>query len=112
MNKDDFMSLLKNKKAVIKMVVKDLDICRKNELAFSKMVDSLEEGKELDYKKVLLAFAKSSKHLNEVSSRLSILAMVYCSGGDFSSDVAKLLANMGHGQEALQELFNQKLNDG
>lgn len=109
MDKDDFMKLIKNKEEVIAMIMKDLDICTKNEKAFSKMIDTMETD-NVDMLKMLKGFAKSNRHLNQMNCRLLILALTYTSGGSFSTDVALMLNKLGYGQEALQELFKQKMN--
>ena len=105
---DDFMAMLKNKEAILKSLLKDMDTCKKNQDAFEKMIVSLETGKA-DPIKIGLAFAKSNRHLNEMNARLCMLMLVYCSGSSFSGDVSNVLMKMGKGSEALQELFKQKL---
>jgi hypothetical protein len=38
-----------------------------------------------------------------------LLLMTYVQSSDFNSDVAQMLIKMGHGKEALQEMFAAKL---
>jgi hypothetical protein len=44
-----------------------------------------------------------------MNRKMLMLMMVYVIGNQFSSDSARLLMKLGHGEEALRELFNAKL---
>ena len=68
------------------------------------------EGKIVNVDKALFACSKSLKHLNDVNQRLLMLIMVYVSGDNYQSDVAHALVKMGRGEEALQEMFKQKMS--
>lgn len=103
---DDFLEMLKNKDKVLSMLLKDLNVCRQNEVAFTKLLDSLDGN--ADPAKVAKAFAKSNKHLNAMNARLSMILIAYCAGSGFDSDVAKTLLKMGRGQDALKEMFKGK----
>jgi len=107
-----FMDLLENKEQVIKVIFRDYDTTTKNKEAFDKLETLYAEGKEVSTDKVLRACSKSLQHLNEVNARLLLFALVYTSGDDFTTDVAKILNKLGRGQEALQAMMKAKLNGG
>lgn len=106
----DFMDMLKNKEQVITSILKDFDSCSQNMAAFEKLEQLFADGKEVKTEKVLAASAKSLRHLNDMNRRLLMLLLVYSSSNNYSSDVAQVLVKFGQGEEALQEIFRQKMS--
>lgn len=104
-----FLEMLKNKEQVIRTVLKDLDTCDKNTAAFTKLEDLYNEGGSVNTEKVLKAYAKSMRHMNEVNRRLLMILLIYISGDSYNSDTGKVLIKMGRGEEALKEMFKQKM---
>jgi len=107
-----FMNMLNNKEAVVKAILVDIQTCQQNQQAFDKLERLFAEGKGVSTDKVMKACSKSLQHLNEVNTRLLMLALVYASGGNYDSDVGKVLIKLGRGQEALQSMFKRKMAGG
>jgi len=107
--KNLFMSMLKDKEKVIYELLKDFNTSDANMKAFQSLCELYDSGEQVNADKALKAAAKSLRHLNDVNRRLLLILLVYTSGGDFATDAAKVLVNLGHGEEALQEMFKQKM---
>ncbi|MGL4460016.1 MAG: hypothetical protein ACRCUB_16800 [Plesiomonas shigelloides] len=104
------LDMLKNKDLMAGQLMSDLDTCEKNMQAFEKLERLYAESPEtVSATKAMAACAKSIRHLNEVNRRLIMLMVVYAAGDNFSSDSARLLMKMGRGDEALREMFRQKM---
>jgi len=106
---DTFMAMLKNPEQVISTILKDLNTSETNMLAFEKLESLFKEGKSVNTEKALIACAKSLRLMNGLNRRILMLLLVYVSGGDYTSDTAKVLLKMGRGTDALQEMFKQKM---
>ncbi len=111
LNDDMFMEMLKNKKRVVEVLLKDIGVCDKNAKAFLKLENLYLQGKEVNTEKAIKACAKSLRHSNDVNKRLLMLLLVYVSGNNYSGDTAAILNKMGRGQEAVRELFKQKMGE-
>lgn len=111
-DKDMFMQMLRQPEKVAEALLHDLSVCAQNKQAFDKLVSLYEEGKAVDTAKALKACAKSLSHSNEVNMRLLMLLLTYVSGRNFSTDAATVLVKMGRGEEALREMFRQKMGGG
>ncbi len=106
---DDFMKLLSNREQVLSTILGDLSTCAKNAESFEKLASMIEGGREVDARKATLAMARSLKHLNESNRRALTLLLVYASGPSYSGDAAQVAVKMGKGEDALRELFKQKM---
>lgn len=110
MDSQVLLDMLKNKQLIAGQLVADLDTCDKNMQAFEKLERLYAETPDtVNATKALTACSKSLRHLNEMNRRLIMLLVVYAAGDNFSSDSAKLLLKMGRGDEALREMFRQKM---
>jgi hypothetical protein len=103
------MGLLKNKKEVLAAITESLTVCRANQQAFDKLLHLLEQGKEVDSKKVFIACAKSLEHTNKTMQQLLSIAIVYAASSEFDSSIGRMLNNLGYGQDALLEILRQKM---
>ena len=107
-----FMDMLKNKDRVVEAILKDLGACEQNTAAFQKLEGLYAEGCEVNPEKVMQASAKSIRHLNDVNRRMLMLLLIYVVGGDYTSATAQVLMKMGRGDDALKEMFRQKMQGG
>jgi len=108
-NDETFMSMLKNKEAVLTSILKDIEVSAANAKAFEQLEQLYKDGEPVSTDRALAACAKSLRHANQVNQRLLMIALVYASGGDFSADAGKVLVKMGRGEEALREMMRQKM---
>lgn len=109
-NSDAIMDMLKNKDTVLKVMIKDMEVSQKNAASFKKLEELFKENKEVSTEAVLKAAATSLRHLNEVNTRLLTILMIYISGGNYDTDVGRMLIKMGRGEEALREMMNVKFS--
>ena len=105
-----FLSMLRNKDKVLQSILRDIDVSNQNMVAFEKLEDLYGRDAKVNADKALQACAKSLRHVNDVNRRLLMLLLVYVSGGSYSGDTGKVLCKMGRGEEALKEMFRQKMN--
>lgn len=70
------------------------------------------ENSDADMKKQLETAVKTNKWLSEMLIKVLMVQLTYAMGDNFTSDAAKVLLKMGHGEEALQHMFNSKLRGG
>lgn len=106
------MQMLRQPEKIAGSLLTDIATCSKNMEAFEKLVALYDEGKTVDPEKALKACAKSLRHSNEVNVRLLMILLTYVSGRTFSSDATTVLVKMGRGNDAMRELFKQKMRGG
>ncbi len=110
---DLMRGMLKNKSSVLEAVAKSIDDSTRIEKGLRKVMDSvLENPNEDNLRKQLHVTMKSLASQSKTINQLALICLVYAASGDFTSDVAKTLSKLGHGKEALQEMFRQKINGG
>lgn len=112
------MDMLKNKGTVFNQIAKDFTTCQKNVDAFEVLIKRLKNGEklgdepeDLNAEKIHLAYAKAMRQQYSLIMRLLVMSMVYTGGNDFDADLAKALAKLGHGDEAVRQMFRNKLNN-
>jgi hypothetical protein len=96
----------------------DMATCNANAAALRKTQDVLTDnpqtilGSQANQLKVLQGMAKSNAHLNEMNQRLIMILTAYVSGSNFTSDNAHMMIGLGKGEDALREMFRQKMKKG
>jgi hypothetical protein len=109
-NNELFMAMLKDKEQVVTTILKDFETSDANMKAFEKLTALYStDPASVSADKALAACAKSLRHLNDVNRRMLLIMLVYASAGDFQGDTAKVLMKMGRGEDALREMFRQKM---
>lgn len=111
------LSMMKDKKTVLKTLLEDLTTCDKNKQAFQKLEalfarQDAGENVVIRPEKVVKACAKSLAHLNDVNTRLLLLLIVYASGKNFDTDISMVLMKFGKGDEALRTMFESRFGKG
>lgn len=105
-----FMEMLKNKEQVVKSLAGAYEQSGRVETGMEKVVDSvLENPSEENLRKMINTTMKCVKRQAGIIKMLVMLNLVYVSGSNYSADVAAVLMKMGRGQEALREMFKQKM---
>lgn len=106
-----FLDMLKNKELMMGTLMTDLDVCSQNMQAFDKLAKLYDENPDsVSVAAALKAASKSLRHINDLNRRLIMMLLVYGVSDSFSSDTAKLLVKMGRGEDALREMFKQKMS--
>jgi len=117
------MTMLKDKKAVIEVVLRNLDQTSTIQKGTERLLNLLEESRQdqirnrneesnIDYGKAITALAKSVNSLTHSTQQLLVFALLYVSEGDFDVNSALMLGRIGHGGEALQQMFRNKMGGG
>lgn len=114
MNKSDIVSLLKGmmsgKEDVILALVRGIENSAKIQNGVAKVKDSvLENPSEENLRKQLHVTMKSLETQSAFINQLALICLVYVTGSNYTSDIAQSLIKLGHGQDALKEMFNQKM---
>ena len=115
MNQSDVVSLLKGmlkeKGTVIETLASAINESVKIQKGLEKVKDSvLENPSEANLRKMLNTTMKSLEVQSKTITQLALISLVYVANSNFTSDLAMSLSKLGHGQEALQEMFRQKMN--
>lgn len=100
----DILNLLKDKKDVIKFLIDTIDSNSKMSSGLRKLTASKDSEFKTD--KLLEVVANQSIQIKH----LSLLLLCYAQGRNFDSDIAIMLNKMGRGEEALKQMFKNKLN--
>ncbi len=99
--------MLKDKAHIAEALMTAFETADKMDKGFAKAV--LINPSPENQQKMLNTTMKCTKHLAEMVKMLAIINLVYISGDNYNSDIAKVLVRMGKGKEALQEIFKQKM---
>jgi len=115
MNQNEIVSLLKGmmsgKKDVIIALAKGIESTAKIQNGIGKVKDSvLENPSEENLRKQLHTTMKSLEKQSEFINQLALICLVYVTGSNYTVDIAQALTKLGHGQDALKEMFKQKMN--
>lgn len=100
----DILNLLKDKKDVIKFLMKTIETNGKMATGLRKIKSS--ENEKFKTEKLLEVVANQSEQIKH----LSLLLLCYSQGGNFDVDVATMMNKMGRGNEALKQMFKNKMN--
>ncbi len=103
--------MLKEKGTVIETLANAIDESVRIQKGLGKVRDSvLENSSEENLRKMLSTTMKSLEVQSKTITQLALISLVYTANSNFTSDLAMSLSKLGHGQEALQEMFRQKMN--
>lgn len=114
MNQSEIVSLLKGmmtgKENVVQAIVKGVENSTKIQDGIGKVKDSvLENPSEENLRKQLHITMKSLETQSAFINQLALICLVYVTGSNYTGDIAQALIKLGHGKEALQEMFRQKM---
>jgi hypothetical protein len=111
------MDMIKNRDLVLQALSNSLEQAGTIKKGLDMLAKSI-EGKDIiadrsvDFDKIFHSLLKANKQLASSVEVMSVLLILYVAEGDFGSDSALMLNRLGKGQEALRELFKQKLRGG
>ncbi len=101
---------LKEKGSVIETIAQAVEESSRIQKGLAKAKESVLNGSEANSRKMLYTTMKSVESQSKIITQLSLICLVYASGGNFTGDVAQSLAKLGHGHEAIREMFKQKMS--
>jgi len=102
--------MLKNKGSVIETIAESIDESVRIQNGLSKAKDTvLSNPSEANLRKMLNATMKSLETQSKTITQLALIALIYAANSNFTTDLAMSLNKLGHGAEALQEIFRQKM---
>ena len=107
------MSFLKNKTKVAEGLSDAFEQAQSIETGMERLREQIDQyGEDISVPATLSAMTKSMQRLAKTNKMLTMIVLVYAAGGGFSGDSATMLTRLGKGQEALRELWKQKINGG
>ena len=110
---DLLKGMLKEKGTVLETLANAIDESIGIQKGLSRAKDTvLENPSEANLRKMLHVTMKSLETQSKTITQLALISLVYVANNNFTSDLAMSLGKLGHGQEALQEMFRQKMNGG
>ncbi|MCK5346356.1 MAG: hypothetical protein KAR20_23260, partial [Candidatus Heimdallarchaeota archaeon] len=99
-----------DKGSVVSSMAESLQNSMRIQNGISKVKDSVfENPSEENLRKQLHVTMKSLETQSKFINQLALICLVYVSGSNYTSDIAQALIKLGHGEEALLEIFNQKM---
>lgn len=98
------MNILQDKRKLLKFLIDTIDKSNKTTIGLRSIIEK--EDTDFKVKALLEVVANQSVQIRN----LSIILLVYCQSNNFDTDVAILLNKMDNGQEALQQMFKNKLD--
>lgn len=102
--------MLKEKGSVIESIAESIEESIRIQNGLGKVKDSvINNPSEENLRKMLNTTMKSLETQSKTITQLSLILLVYASNSNFSSDLAMSLNKLGHGKEAIQEMFRQKM---
>ena len=115
MNTEEVVGLLKGfmkeQGSVIETIAEAVNESTRIQKGLNKAKETvLNNPSEANLRKMLHTTMNSLEKQSKITTQLSLICLVYASGGNFKSDIAQSLLKLGHGQDALKEMFKQKMN--
>ena len=115
MKTDEMVTLLKGmlsgKETIIQTLSDSLEESTRIQKGLSKAKESvLNNSSEKNLRKMLNVTMNSLETQSKTINQLVLICLVYSANSNFSSDVAMMLSKLGHGKEALREMFKQKMS--
>lgn len=112
---DILLEVLKDKKKLITFLLDTIDKSNTEKEGLLKLSQSLTRDEpnlivENIAKCIAVTMQITAKQQHAIQ-QLAIIALIQCQSSDFDVDVAKMLNKLGKGQEALQQMFKNKLNE-
>lgn len=105
------MEMLKGKEHILKTILTDIQTCQKTSAGCSKVDDNWDtiSGNPEDLKKQLRTAIRTNKRLADILQRVIVLQVAYVAGSNFDTDLTMALQKVGKGDEAIRQMFKNKL---
>ncbi len=103
---------MKDKKTALSAMFENLAKTQSYITGLNKFIDNIDnaEMSEENIRKKFKTLMKVVRDQNSMLTKLLLINIVYMQGDRFDSDVAKVLLKMGHGDEALRQMFRNKMD--
>ncbi len=103
--------MLKEKGTVIETLANAIDESVRIQKGLNQAKETvLKNNSEANLRKMLHITMKSLESQSKTITQLALISLVYVANSNFTSDLAQSLNKLGHGREALQEMFRQKMH--
>lgn len=109
---EDFLEMLKNREALVKTLLKDFATSRQHVTALQRMqanIDGAEDQSKIRLSKVFQAYGIALTQMQEMNQRMFMILLAYLGSDSFQTDAAKVAMKLGRGEDAMKELFRQKM---
>ena len=111
---DILLETLKDKTKLITFLLETIQESQKEKEGLTKLSESLtRENPNLSAEnlaKCLATTMKVSAKQSHSIQNLAIISLIVCQSPDFDSDITKMMIKMGRGQEAVQQMWKNKMN--
>mgnify|MGYP005664201831 CR=1 FL=1 len=108
---DIMMSFLEDKSSALKEIMFDMQSNAKHISGLDKFLSNIDKAEleEADIRQKFKTLMKVSKKQSDITSRLLIIIFVYMQSSSFDTDVSRLLVKLGRGDEAIKQMFKNKM---
>lgn len=105
------MEFLKNKETALAGLIKDLYDTQKQGAGLDKFIENIDSAdmNEDNIRQKFKTLMKVIRKQNSINIKLLVLISIYASSSDFDANVARILNKMGKGNEALHQMFKNKM---
>jgi len=110
---DFCLHIMKNREEVLKNILRDIQQVEKQQAGLMSVIPSLtEETSDANLRHQLKTCMQVQAQQAQIIRTLLMISLINISSQDFVAQVAQLANKFGKGEEALREMFNQKLRGG
>ena len=111
---DLMLRAMRNKEEILKELLGILQRQKRVDDGLNNFAKALADGKDRNDQlaQILLTVVKIVQEQAGALRQLSSIALVYLAGENFTTDAAKVANKLGAGQDAVRELFRQKMGEG
>lgn len=110
---DILLNILKDKKTLIEFLVKTIQETEQEKQGLMRLSDSLTREEPnlspANIAKCLAVTMKVSAKQSNAIQNLAVIALIQAQSNSFDVDVAQMMNKLGRGQEALQQMFKNKM---
>lgn len=111
---DFLMDTLKDKARLIQFLLATIQEAEKEKDGMMAMSESLTRDapnfSPANLAKCIATTMKITSKQSHAIQQLAIIALIGCQSSSFDSDVVQMLNKLGRGNEALQQMFKNKMN--
>ena len=111
---DILLDILKDKSNLITFLLATIQESQKEKEGLLKLTGSLTREdpnlKPENIAKCLAVTMKTTAKQSHTLQQLATICLISCQSSGFDTDVAQMMSKMGRGNEALKQMFENKLN--
>jgi len=108
---EQMLGYIRDQEGIIRELIAIMQRCETSKNGLDKFINAVDQGLTSNEKlgQMLRTVCKVQKEQSAAIQQLAMGVLVYVRGGNFTTDAAHIACALGKGQEALKEMWKQKL---